>query len=236
MLQARGSWLAMSVGTDDYTEHRMALEVMSKAVPSELMGTIVNKASAKAAWDALYLRNIGAECVCKARASTLRWEFDSLKFEDGETIDDFDVHINHLTTQLAVLGSRYTEEEIIRRFLQALPPRFDQIAASIETILDLADVSLDELISRFKPVEEKMNRNNKQFVAKLNLMEDELVSWLSSRLKVTRFENSDSSKEGSSSGKRVVVTVERTMVIAVALKEVAVQAAAEATAVMAVTS
>jgi hypothetical protein len=97
-------------------------------------------------------------------------------------------------------------------------------------------VSLDELISRFKPVEEKMNRNNKQFVAKLNLMEDELVSWLSSRLKVTRFENSDSSKEGSSSGKRVVVTVERTMVIAVALKEVAVQAAAEATAVMAVTS
>jgi hypothetical protein len=45
-----------------------------------------------------------------------------------------------------VLVNTYTEEEIVRCFLQALPPRFDQIATSIETLLDLSDVSLDELI------------------------------------------------------------------------------------------
>jgi uncharacterized membrane protein YgcG len=202
MLQARGLWLVVSVGTDDYTEDRMALEVLTKAVPPELMGTISNKASAKATWDALYLRNVSAECVRKARASTLRREFDSLKFEAGETVNDFGVRINHLTTQLAVLGSSYTEEEIIRRFLQALLPRFDQIAASIETLLDLADVTLDELIGWLKPVEEKMNRGHKESVAKLNLTEDELVARLSSRLKTTGSGNPGLSKEGSSSGKR----------------------------------
>jgi uncharacterized membrane protein YgcG len=202
MLQARGLWLAVSVGTDDYTEDRMALEVLTKVVPPKLMGTIANKASAKATWDALYLRNVGAERVRKARASTLRREFDSLKFEAGETIDDFGVRINHLTTQLAVLGSSYTEEEIVRRFLQALLPRFDQIAASIETLLDLADVTLDELIGWLKPVEEKMNRDHKESVAKLNLTEDELVARLSSHLKTTGSGNPGSSKEGSSSGKR----------------------------------
>jgi uncharacterized membrane protein YgcG len=140
--------------------------------------------------------------VRKARASTLRREFDSLKFEAGETNDDFGVRINHLTTQLAVLGSSYTEEEIVRRFLQALLPRFDQIAALIETLLDLADVTLDELIGWLKPVEEKMNRDHKESVAKLNLTEDELVARLSSHLKTTGSGNPGSSKEGSSSGKR----------------------------------
>jgi hypothetical protein len=68
-----------------------------------------------------------------------------------------------------VLRNTYTEEEIVRQFLQALPPRFDQIVASIETLLDLADVSLDQLIGRLKPVEEKMNRGNEESLANLNL-------------------------------------------------------------------
>jgi hypothetical protein len=67
-------------------------------------------------------------------------------FEDGESIDDFTVRMNHLITQLAVLGNSYTDEEIVRCLLNALPSRFDQIAVSIKTLLDLADVSLDELI------------------------------------------------------------------------------------------
>jgi hypothetical protein len=204
MLQARGLWLTVSVGTDDYTEDLMALEVLTKAVQPELMGTIVNKASAKEAWDALYLRNVGAERVRKARASTLRHDFDALKFKVGEMIDDFGVRINSLVAQLAVLGTTYTEEEVVRRFLQALPPRFNQIAASSETLLDLANVSLDEMIGRLKPVEEKMNRGDKESLAKLNLTKDQLVARLSSRLKVAGTGSSESSKEGSSSsgGKR----------------------------------
>jgi uncharacterized membrane protein YgcG len=140
--------------------------------------------------------------VQKARASTLRHEFDSLQFQDGETIDDFGVRINHLTTQLAVLVNTYTEEEIVRCFLQALPPRFDQIATSIETLLDLSNVSLDELIGRLKPMEEKMNRSEKDSLVRLSLTEDELVTRLSSRLKTSGLGNPESSKEASSSGKR----------------------------------
>jgi hypothetical protein len=54
--------------------------------------------------------------------------------------------MNLLTTMLVVLGSSYTDEEIIKQFLQAPPLRFDQIVVSIETLLGLVDVSLDELI------------------------------------------------------------------------------------------
>ncbi|CAO2149348.1 unnamed protein product [Urochloa humidicola] len=85
MLQAWGLWIAVSLGTDDYVEDQMALEVIAKPVPPEMTGTIAAKSSAKAAWDAIRLMNVGVERVCNAKANTLRREFDALKFQDGET-------------------------------------------------------------------------------------------------------------------------------------------------------
>jgi DNA-directed RNA polymerase specialized sigma24 family protein len=113
------------VGMTDYTEDRLALEVIAKAVPPELMGSIVSKPSAMAAWESLVLRNVGVDRVRKAKASALKREFDSLTFEAGESIDDFSTRLSRITNQLAVLGFEYKEEEIVRRFLVALPPKFE---------------------------------------------------------------------------------------------------------------
>jgi cyclopropane fatty-acyl-phospholipid synthase-like methyltransferase len=114
MLQARGLWDAVIVGTTDYTEDRLALEVIAKAVPPELMGSIASKPSVKAAWESLVLRNVGVDRVRKAKASTLKREFDLLTFEAGESIDDFGTRLSQITNQLAVLGFEYKEEEIVR--------------------------------------------------------------------------------------------------------------------------
>jgi hypothetical protein len=200
MLQARGLWDAVIVGTTDYTEDRLTLEVIAKAVPSELMGSIASKPSAKAAWESLVLRNVSVDRVRKAKASTLKRKFDSLMFEAGESIDDFGTHLSRITNQLAVLGFEYKEEEIVRRFLAALPPKFEQIATSIETLCDLDTIIVDELIGRLKPSEERINRNNGKSIASLNLMEDELVARLSSRLKTSGNGGGDRQKESSSGG------------------------------------
>jgi hypothetical protein len=45
MLQARGLWDTVIVGMADFTEDRLALEVIAKVVPPELMGSIVSKPS-----------------------------------------------------------------------------------------------------------------------------------------------------------------------------------------------
>ncbi|WVZ94772.1 hypothetical protein U9M48_040631 [Paspalum notatum var. saurae] len=178
----------------------MALEVLTKAVPAELMGTIANKATAKIVWDSIKLMNVGVERVRKAKASTLRREFDSLKFKDGKTVDDFGIRINRIANQLAVLGGGLKEEEIVRKFLQALPPRFEQIASSIETLLDLEDVTVEELIGRLKATEERHGYNGNDTIAKLNLTEDELVARISSRLQLTGGGSGSSSGVSSSGG------------------------------------
>jgi hypothetical protein len=200
MLQARGLWDAVIVGTTDYTEDRLALEVIAKAVPPELMGSIASKPSAKAAWESLMLRNVDVDRVRKAKASTLKREFDSLMFEPGELIDDFGTRLSQITNQLAVLGFEYKEEEIVRRFLAALPPKFKQIATSIETLCDLDTITVDELIGLLKPSEERINRNNGKSIASLNLTEDELVARLSSHLKTSGNGGDDRQKESSSGG------------------------------------
>jgi uncharacterized membrane protein YgcG len=200
MLQARGLWDVVIVGTTDFTEDRLALEVITKAVPPELMGSIASKPSALAAWESLVLRNVGVDRVRKAKASTLKREFDSLTFEAGESIDDFSTRLSQITNQLAVLGFEYKEEEIVRRFLAVLPPKFEQITTSIETLCDLDTITVAELIGRLKPSEERINRNQGKSVASLNLTEDELVARLSSRLKMMGNGGGDRHKESSSGG------------------------------------
>jgi hypothetical protein len=167
------------------------------------MGSIVSKPSAMAVWESLVLHNVGVDRVRKAKASTLKREFDSLTFEAGESIDDFGTRLSWITNQLAVLSFEYKEEEIVRRFLAALPPKFEQITTSIETLCDLDTITVDELIGRLKPSEERINRNQGKSVASLNLTEDELVARLSSRLKMMGNGSGDRHKESSScSGKR----------------------------------
>jgi hypothetical protein len=200
MLQARSLWDVVIVGTADYTEDRLALEVIAKAVPPELMGSIASKPSAMAAWESLVLRNVSVDRVRKAKAGTLKREFDSLIFEAGESIDDFGTRLSRITNQLAVLGFEYKELEIVRRFLAALPPKFEQIATSIKTLCDLDMIIVDELIGWLKPSEERINRNQGKSVASLNLTEDELVAWFSSRLKMTGNGGGDRHKESSSGG------------------------------------
>jgi hypothetical protein len=47
---------------------------------------------------------------------------------------------------------------------------------SIETLLDLETIMVDELISHLKPSEERINHGNDNMIASLNLMEDKLVA------------------------------------------------------------
>ncbi|XP_062198312.1 uncharacterized protein LOC133901033 [Phragmites australis] len=105
--------------------------------------------------EAIKTMHVGVERIRKAKASTLRRNFDTLKFHNGETVEEFGVRITGITNQLAVLGNSYDEEEVVRKFLQALPPGYEQIAMSIETLLDLSMVSVEELIGRLKAAEER---------------------------------------------------------------------------------
>jgi hypothetical protein len=111
--QARGLWHAVKEVSEDYTKGHMALEVIAKAVPPDMLGSIVSKPTTKETWDSIMMRNVGVDRVKKAKASSLKREFDVLTFLNGESVDDFGMRIRQIMNQLVVLGCEYKEEEIV---------------------------------------------------------------------------------------------------------------------------
>ena len=163
----------------------MSLEAICKSVPPELQEIMANKPSARAAWEDLKTANLGVERVRRAKADTLRREFDSLVFKDGESIDEFSVRINGVVQQRRTLGDEVDEVTVVRKFLQARPPRYHHITMSIETLLDVEDVPVEELVGRLKAAEERHAlTGGGTGLAQLNLTEDELVARLSKRLNI----------------------------------------------------
>jgi hypothetical protein len=96
MLKARNLWDAVIVGDPDADEDQMALEAICKGMPEDMVEVMANKASVRAAWEDLRTANLGVERVRVAKAATLRKEFDSLSFKDGESVDEFLVRINKI--------------------------------------------------------------------------------------------------------------------------------------------
>jgi transposase InsO family protein len=115
----------------------------------------------------------------------LRKEFDSLSFKDGETVDEFSMRIDALVQQLRTLEDEIEEPTVVCMFLQALPRHYHQIAMAIETLLELGEISIEELIGRLKAAEERyVLTGGGVGVAQLNLTQDELVTRLSKRLHI----------------------------------------------------
>ena len=201
MLRPRGLWEAVNFADVPEHEDMMAMEAICKSVPADMVVSMSNKESAKAAWDDIKTANLGVERVRKAKAQTLRTEFDGLVFKDGESVDEFAVRINNLAARLRTLGDDHTEPTVVRRFLQALPPRYHQIAMSIETLLDLETLSVEELVGRLKAAEERHDLsgggNN---LTRLNLTEEELVARVSKKLQLSRGPSNSGNPGSSGSG------------------------------------
>ena len=89
MLEARELWTAVSVGTVDRHDDRMAMEAILRATPPEMRVSLAGKGTAKRAWDAIKTERVGVERIWKAKATDLTREFDVLTFRDGESVDDF---------------------------------------------------------------------------------------------------------------------------------------------------
>jgi hypothetical protein len=86
MLQARGLWHTVKEGSEDYAEDHMALEVIAKVVPPEMLGSIMSKPTMKVVWESITLHNVGVDRVWKAKASSLKRVFDNDKSVDSRSM------------------------------------------------------------------------------------------------------------------------------------------------------
>ena len=119
---------------------------------------MLGEKNAKDSWDALAPMRIGSARAKKEKVQKLRRDFDDMKFCLGEAVEDFRLRLQSLVIQLAVFGKVMEEEEVISKFLCVVPPKYTQIARSIETILDLETLMIENLTGRLWAVDERMTQ------------------------------------------------------------------------------
>jgi hypothetical protein len=102
--EARSLWAAVDKGDAEFQVDRMALDAICSVVPADMIATLAVKPTAKKVWDCIKTMRIGDDRVRKATLQKVRREYELLSFCDGESVEDFAMWLNNLTTQLATLG------------------------------------------------------------------------------------------------------------------------------------
>ena len=105
------------------------------------------KDNAKESWNAFKVTRVGVDRVREAHRQKLRREFENLAFKDNEATEDFSLRLAEIITELQSLGETVTELIGVQKFHRAVPPWYAQMACSIETLLDLSELSIEEWAS-----------------------------------------------------------------------------------------
>jgi len=153
-LQVRHMWEAVRYSDIDYDKDRRELDALIAAVPPEMQFTLSKKRTAKEAWDAIAAAHIGSDCTRKTTLHALCKEWENLAFKPGEDVDDFALRLNTLLQKMVQFGDdTYNEERAVEKLYRCIPEKHRQIARSIESLLDLSTMSIEETIGRLKVID-----------------------------------------------------------------------------------
>jgi hypothetical protein len=147
-------WEAVLYGDVDCDEDRRALDALIAAVPPKMQFSLSKKRTAKEAWDAIAMARIGSDRACKSTLQALRKEWENLAFKPGEDVDDFALRLNTLLQKIVQYGAdTYDKERAIEKLFRCVPEKYKQIARSIESLLDLSTMLIEEAIGRLKIID-----------------------------------------------------------------------------------
>jgi hypothetical protein len=90
---------------------------------------------------------IGSNRARRSTLQKLRQEWDLLAFRPGEDIDDFTLHLSSLMQHL----KQFHDDNInkvwaVEKLLRVVPDKYTQVALVVETLLDLSDLTIEEVM------------------------------------------------------------------------------------------
>lgn len=170
---------------------KRAMAMIYQSISEELLLTLAERKTLKDVWQAIKTASLGADRVKKAKAQTLKAEFESLSMKDSEQLDDFCLKLNGLVARISALGEPIGEEYVVKKIIRELPKKFLQIASTLEQFGNLDTMSIEEVIGSLKAHVERISGQveNKQ-IQQLLMTEEE---W---------------SKHEASSGGKLLLTLE----------------------------
>ncbi|XBI28213.1 hypothetical protein VPH35_052492 [Triticum aestivum] len=162
-LDAAGLWEAV-VPPEDVAaavivkKDKPARAYLLSALTEDLLLQVSPKKTAAEVWPSLRARYVGADRVRAARLGTLRGEFELLRMEEDETLDQFAGKLGGMTARFAGLGSTLEDDVLVKKLLDSVPDRLYAAVAGIEQFCDVSTMAFEEALGRLKAFDERLRR------------------------------------------------------------------------------
>jgi hypothetical protein len=116
--------------------------------------SLFKKRTVKEAWVAIAAARIDSDHARKTTLQALRKEWENLAFTPGEDVDYFTLCLNTLQQKMVQFDDdTYGGERAVEKLFRCIPEKYKQIARSIESLLDLSTMLIEEAIGRLKVVD-----------------------------------------------------------------------------------
>ena len=130
----------------EHRKDRQAASAIYSVMPMDVLQHLIAKATAKEVWDMLKLAFVGHTRVKQANLQTLLRNYETLVMGDDESVDAFASRVATLVNRIRALGENITETSVVRRFLRAAPPRYQQSSSASISRLSPSTILSDGVV------------------------------------------------------------------------------------------
>jgi hypothetical protein len=106
------------------------------------------------AWKAVKERRIGSDQVQRTEAQRLLREFENMRFNSGECVDDYTTRLQNIVAALEIVGETITLRRVVEKLLRAVPRSLRQVAVAIQVSANLATLTLEDASGRLRAAQD----------------------------------------------------------------------------------
>ncbi|KAI3732918.1 hypothetical protein L1987_64130 [Smallanthus sonchifolius] len=118
------------------------------ALTRELFHSFRGYDYSKDLWKALQKRFEGKSDIKKSKRDLLRKQYECFRYMENESIDELISRFYHLQTELNAFDLIYPNEELVEKFLDALPPKFEMYTTLMRENSKFYEMAIDEAIGK----------------------------------------------------------------------------------------
>ncbi|KAJ0488129.1 hypothetical protein HanHA300_Chr12g0429571 [Helianthus annuus] len=133
-----------------YELEKKAFATLTQALNKDIYHQFSYCKTTKALWDALVARGEGNAAARKSRHDLLKKEFESFQFLENETLNDMITRFYHLISEMCAYGVVATQQEMVSRFADALPPKWSSFIELLKHTGTLDQVNIYEFIQKLE--------------------------------------------------------------------------------------
>ncbi|KAI3805308.1 hypothetical protein L1987_27551 [Smallanthus sonchifolius] len=131
-----------------YDREKKAHGSITMALTRELFHSFRGYDNSKDLWKALQKRFEGSSDIKKSKMDLLTKQYECFRFLENESIDELISRFYHLQTELKAFELKYPNEELVEKFLDALPPKFEMYTTLMRENSKFYEMTIDEAIGK----------------------------------------------------------------------------------------